>query len=475
MLSRSSFTAKPAPPPPAPPAPRAPSGRAASAAPLAEEWPSAPAAPTPAVAAPALPTPASATPETAAPETATPVTATPAMAAAAMATPSVGASPVAAFAMTEPPAAAGTPAGAPPPGPGATSAVPPAVLAPSDAGAALPEALDALGRVLEAYQEWGFDTAERSAATMGKLCGRFRDHLLEGRPLNDDAHQAVVPPEARRYAAIAEFLWQQRRDEKLFVEAALADLRDALWACVNRVQAAVAADVKAEAATGVQVQRVQQAITKMETGSVKQEVLQAISNMEEIAKERRSLQTTQYGALAARIDQLGSQLEALKKENETDVLTGLGNRKRFESALVRATQTSLLGRQPLTLVMLDMDGLKGINDGFGHPAGDEAIKAFADCLSRVFLRNTDILCRLGGDEFAAILPNTEARVVARMADRLITQVAETSLTLAPRARMGASMGYSGLQPGESPEQWVARTDAALYRAKAAGKGRAIAG
>ncbi|MBU6366658.1 MAG: GGDEF domain-containing protein [Gemmatimonadetes bacterium] len=401
----------------------------------------------------------------------TPVMATPAMATSAMRTPAMASR---ATTPAAPPAAVATPAWARTPAASATPAIARAFEPHPGAGAALPEALDALGRVLQAYQEWGFDTAERSADTVGKLCGRFRDHLLEGRPLNDEPLQAVVPPEARRYAAIAEFLWQQRRDEKVFVEAALADLRDALWACVNRVQAAVASDVKADAATGEQVQRVHHAINRLETGSVKQEVLQAINNMEEIARERRSQQMTQYGALAARIDQLGSQLETLKKENETDPLTGLGNRKRFDSALARAMQTSLLGRQPLTLVMMDMDGLKGINDSFGHPAGDEAIKAFADCLSRVFLRNTDILCRLGGDEFAAILPNTEARVVARMADRLITQVAETALALAPRARIGASMGYSGMQAGESPEQWVARTDAALYQAKAAGKGRAIA-
>jgi diguanylate cyclase (GGDEF)-like protein len=350
----------------------------------------------------------------------------------------------------------------------------PVPAAPVQAGPALPATLDALGRVLQAYAEYGFGTPERSVDMLGKLCGRFREHVLDGRPLSDEPHAATVPPEARRYAAIAEFLWQQRREEKAFVEAALADLRDALWACVNRVQAAVAADVKAEAATGEQVQRVQQAITRMETGAVKQEVLQALNNMEEIAKERRSTQMTQYGALAARIDQLGSQLEALKRENETCPLTGLGNRKRFESALGRAMQTSLLSRQPVTLVMLDMDGLKGVNDRFGHPAGDEAIRAFANCLSGVFLRNTDVLCRLGGDEFAVILSNTEPRVVARMADRLITQVAETTLTQAPSARIGASMGYGGVQPGESPEQWVARIDAALYRAKAGGKGRAVA-
>lgn len=349
---------------------------------------------------------------------------------------------------------------------------PGAVAAPPGVEAALAAALDAFGRVLEGYSEGGFDIPERDTDTLARLASRFRDHVVDGRHFTDEA-QGAVPAEARQYAAIAEFLVQHKRAEKVYVEAALADLRDALWACVNRVQAAVAADVKADAATGEQVHRVQSAINRIETGAVKQEVLGAMSAMEAIASERRATQMTQYGALAARIDQLGSQLEVLKRENETDPLTELGNRKRFDSALARAMQMSLLSRQPITLVMLDMDGLKEINDRHGHPAGDGALKVFADCLAKVFLRNTDVICRVGGDEFAVILPNTEPRVVARMAERLVTFVAETVVPQAPGARMGVSVGYGGLRDGETPEGWVARIDAALYKAKHNGKGQAV--
>ena len=357
---------------------------------------------------------------------------------------------------------------APRPGtPPSTPAAPPGV------EAALAAALDALGRVLEGVGAGGFDIPERSAETLAQLTTRFRDHVVAGRHFTDEVVDPPVPLEARQYAAVAEFLVQHKAAEKAYVEAALADLRDALWACVNRVQAAVAADVKADAATGEQVHRVHSAINKLETGTVKQEVLSAMNSMEQIASERRATQTTQFGALAARIDQLGSQLEVLKKENETDILTGLGNRKRFDAALARAMQMGLLSRQPLTLVMLDMDGLKEINDSFGHPAGDAALRVFSDCLAKVFLRSTDVICRIGGDEFAVILPNTEARVVARMAARLVTFVAETPVPQAPGARMGVSVGYSGLKGGETPEAWVARTDAALYSAKRAGKGQAV--
>ena len=170
---------------------------------------------------------------------------------------------------------------------------------------------------------------------------------------------------------------------------------------------------------------------------------------------------------------MGTQLHVAVRESETDQLTGLGNRKRYSLVAERAAQMFALQRTPVAIMMMDLDGLKAINDTLGHGAGDAVIEAFAACLHKVFLRDCDELCRIGGDEFVALLPNTTQALCARLAARLLDTV---SGKVAPHGEAGpplsVSVGYAVIQPGDDVATWTARADAAMYRAKAAGKGRA---
>lgn len=332
--------------------------------------------------------------------------------------------------------------------------------------------LDAFGRVLAAYAQGTFDVPGRSALESTDELERWRRHAMLGTPIAEGAHGAI---RERDFAGAARVFAEHRRNEKQFVEAALKDLREALWACVQRVHLAVQADVHADEATAAQIQRVQAAINRLETGTVKNEVLEAITRIEAIAQQRHASQQAAYSSLADRIESLGSQLHVAVRESETDALTGLGNRKRFTHAADRAVQMHALHRAPVTLVMMDLDGLKAINDTLGHPAGDAALTAFARCLPKVFLRDSDELCRIGGDEFVALLPNTSEQLCGRLAQRLIDTIASAASPFGeggPPLRV--SVGYAELRAGEDAAAWMTRTDAAMYRAKSAGKGRAEA-
>lgn len=147
-------------------------------------------------------------------------------------------------------------------------------------------------------------------------------------------------------------------------------------------------------------------------------------------------------------------------------LTGIGNRKLFDTMVARAVQMHSLSRQPVVLLMIDMDKLKLVNDMYGHQAGDTAIATLGKALIKVFLRQSDVICRYGGDEFAVILHNTDWKTAQALALRL----GETLSALpAPHPAMefslGASVGVAQLDPMEDAEAWKARADAALYRAK----------
>jgi len=155
----------------------------------------------------------------------------------------------------------------------------------------------------------------------------------------------------------------------------------------------------------------------------------------------------------------------------TDHLTGLLNRRAFqEGALSLSTHLSR-GREPLSLMMFDLDRFKSINDRFGHAVGDEVLRAFAQVI-RSSMRANDIVGRLGGEEFAAIVPaNLETAV--RIAERSRAFFQEAGVVIAGHA-IGATVSI-GVASAPAPladlDALIARADAALYRAKNGGRNR----
>ena len=147
----------------------------------------------------------------------------------------------------------------------------------------------------------------------------------------------------------------------------------------------------------------------------------------------------------------------------TDALTGLGNRRAWESWLDAAMSAARADGQPLCVAILDLDHFKLFNDSHGHPAGD-ALLAGAAVSWRRELRPTDILARYGGEEFAAVLPACSLDGAKVVVERI---------RAATPAGQTVSAGIAQWDGSEDNETLVARADAALYRAKAAGRDRAL--
>jgi diguanylate cyclase (GGDEF)-like protein len=159
----------------------------------------------------------------------------------------------------------------------------------------------------------------------------------------------------------------------------------------------------------------------------------------------------------------------------TDDLTGLLNRRAFFARADAARLLSLRMRQPITLLMLDIDHFKQLNDRFGHATGDEALVKFAATCSEV-LREHDILGRLGGEEFALALPGTDLDGAIHAAERLRQGVVDTRLlTCGNSYAMTVSIGVVLIDPDEDLPTGLARADHALYEAKRNGRNRVEVG
>jgi diguanylate cyclase (GGDEF)-like protein len=177
------------------------------------------------------------------------------------------------------------------------------------------------------------------------------------------------------------------------------------------------------------------------------------------------------GVLVFNVRRLRASEALLREESRTDPLTGLPNRRRLletaRSQLAHAARHQL----PISVLVIDIDHFKTINDRFGHVAGDRILTAVARTL-RETLRQEDTIARLGGEEFVAVLPGTGAQDAEPVAERCRRSIEDADLSVeGARCPLTVSVGVAEYVGNVilTPEEIIARADKALYRAKQAGR------
>ncbi len=163
----------------------------------------------------------------------------------------------------------------------------------------------------------------------------------------------------------------------------------------------------------------------------------------------------------------------LEEMASTDKLTGLGNRSTFEIVFKQAIARFERTPAPFSLILIDIDHFKSINDSFGHLAGDDVLKKFADHI-RTQTRQSDILCRWGGEEFVILAPECGLNDAVRLADNIRQSVLEQRfIENMPDHEITISAGVAEIRTNESSEQIISRADNALYTAKQNGRNRVV--
>ena len=173
------------------------------------------------------------------------------------------------------------------------------------------------------------------------------------------------------------------------------------------------------------------------------------------------------------LTKLKEHIERLTFLQGQDPLTGLVNRRGFDSTMTLEVERSTRFKTPLTLCIMDLDNFKAVNDTYGHPCGDEVLQAVASILLSE-MRMIDTAARIGGEEFALLLPGTGLARAQKLLQRIQSVIKATVINCGPdKLAVTMSMGvasYRGKLPPD-PEKLLVEADKALYRAKRAGKNR----
>ena len=166
----------------------------------------------------------------------------------------------------------------------------------------------------------------------------------------------------------------------------------------------------------------------------------------------------------------------LQEKNTLDELTGLYNRRFYDQKILAEFRRSRRNLTPLSLVVIDIDHFKQVNDNYGHLAGDECLIAVSACIKRCLRRSADISCRYGGEEFCLILPETDSKGAISLAEELRESVEDCQINYNNiTVKLTISCGISTYlqQHNVKPEHLFALADKALYEAKDNGRNQVI--
>ena len=197
--------------------------------------------------------------------------------------------------------------------------------------------------------------------------------------------------------------------------------------------------------------------------------IMGFAGIKKLSRNHRTLISTMANQIALSLKNLAEH-QRIQELATTDELTGLHNRRAFQKALDRELRRSRRYQKSLSLIMLDVDGFKSINDTYGHQQGDTVLKFLAACLQGA-VRDIDFLARYGGDEFAIILPETKAAEAVILAERLKRMVRDCPFTIGGiRHTITLSAGVTDISKEMIDTEWtlVNRADKVLYLSKEQG-------
>lgn len=307
------------------------------------------------------------------------------------------------------------------------------------------------------------------------VCSDLARHVENGAAVPD----FDIEPESggkREWETVQRFLVDRRRNEKKFVTERLGDYREIVNELVSGLREIGQREKTAEANILDSLQLLQEAIGNDELPRIKTALAKTIAQVREVFAEQKQRYESELKGLHDRMSSLRQDLVAAREEMKQDALTQAYNRGAFDSALTHSVNMHYLTGQPVSLIMIDLDEFKQVNDRYGHSVGDAVLRAMGEALARSFIRRNDLVARYGGDEFAVILPDTRVKHVFTLAERLLNLVRDIEIEADGEIiNISCSVGFTEAVEGDTETTLIDRADKALFKAKANGRDQSVCG
>ncbi len=269
-----------------------------------------------------------------------------------------------------------------------------------------------------------------------------------------------------------QFFSAYKTAEYSFLRKTFEDFKGIVWNFVEQLSEDASVEQDTDNKLGISLRDLREAVEADSIPMLRQKSREFIDLYVSEQAKRVERKTKRARGIKKNLDLVKKQLVEADHKMRTDHLTGAFNRRSFDETLKQQYQLFNLSKTPVSMIIMDIDFFKKINDNYGHDIGDFVLKECVKLLQSVFNHEGDFFARIGGEEFSVILPNHNLEHAVKRAEFAMERIRkEVFIEKNMELRFTMSMGISQLCEGESADHWFKRTDLALYASKTGGRNR----
>jgi len=321
-------------------------------------------------------------------------------------------------------------------------------------------------------------------ATLLYLIDTYNKHLFEienhsirkVRDKLDNLAKAIVESEGKELEKnlfeLRQFFSSYRIDEYTYIQNTFDDFKRIVWDFADHLSEDIKFETTKEKQMGNQLKDLKEAVEANSIETLRQKSREFINTYVEYQNQKNELRQKRIINVKKNMETIKKQLMDANSSLNTDHLTSASNRRAFDEYMKKLVHMHEISKAPLSIVILDIDFFKKINDVYGHDAGDYVLKECVRILKTVFFKEEEMVARVGGEEFVVVLPNHSIEQCVARAEALNAIVRNEAFVIGDHAiKFTVSMGIAQMQENEKIADWLKRADTALYNSKNTGRNK----
>ena len=321
-------------------------------------------------------------------------------------------------------------------------------------------------------------------ATLLYIIDTYSKHLFEidKQPIRrvreslDSFAKGLVQPDSKNAEKLLfnlrQFFSSYRLDEYSYVQNTFDDFKRIIWDFAEQLSEDIQYEQTKDAEAAQSLDQLREAVEANSIDALRSKSREFIDFYIKYQSQKDERRTKRIGSMKKNLSVVKKQLLEANHNMRVDHMTQAFNRKSFDEQMKKHQQMSVISQTPVSIITLDIDFFKKINDSYGHDIGDFVLKECVVLLKEVFHRDDDFVARIGGEEFAIILPNfTFEHAIVRAEETLNKIRKEVFVHDKLEIKFTVSLGIAQLLQNETADQWLKRADAALYQSKQTGRNK----
>lgn len=271
---------------------------------------------------------------------------------------------------------------------------------------------------------------------------------------------------------LRQFFSSYRIDEYTYLQKTFDDFKGIIWDFADQLAEDIRAERREDSELNTALEDLKEAVEANSIDALKTKAREFIDNYVEKQTRKENRRSQRMDSIQRNLHTVKKQLLEANQSMRQDHLTGAFNRRSFDEQLKKIKNMHEISKTPSTLIIMDIDFFKKINDTYGHDIGDFVLKECVRTLKDIFHRDSDFVARIGGEEFAIILPDHKIEHALIKAEEALNRIrSEVFVKDTMELRFTVSMGIAQILDNEQTDQWLKRADTALYNSKHTGRNR----